>query len=65
MIVNVYLGKAMTVKAAIAAGFTPYIISDLILSVIIAYSAVRVIPALRRTTSIENQTLKNKTEQLL
>lgn len=54
MIVNVYFGKAMSVKAAIAAGFTPYIVSDLILSVIIAYSAVHVIPVLRRAGIIGN-----------
>lgn len=62
MIINIYLGKAMTVKSAIAVGFAPYIVSDLILSVIIAYSAVRVIPILRKTTLIENQILKDQAE---
>lgn len=55
MIVNVYLGKAMSVKAAIAAGFTPYIIPDLILSIIIAYTAVHVIPVIRRAVIVENK----------
>lgn len=62
IIVNIYLGKAMTVKSAIAVGFAPYIISDLILSAIIAYSAVRVIPVLRRTVFIENQKLEDQAE---
>jgi biotin transport system substrate-specific component len=52
----------MSVKSAIAAGFTPYITSDLILSVIIAYSAVRVIPVIRRTVLAENQMLEDKAE---
>ncbi|WP_099190721.1 biotin transporter BioY [Tepidibacter mesophilus] len=55
MIINVYLGKEMSIKSAIAVGFAPYIISDLILSIIIAYSAVRIIPVIRRTGLIENQ----------
>lgn len=55
MIVNVYFGKAMSVKAAITAGFTPFITSDLILSVIIAYSAVHVIPVLRRAGIIASK----------
>lgn len=62
IIVNIYLGKSMTVKSAIAVGFAPYIISDLILSAIIAYSAVRVIPVLRRTVFIENQKLEDQAE---
>ncbi|MTI67881.1 MAG: biotin transporter BioY [Firmicutes bacterium] len=49
MIVNVYLNKSMSVKAAILAGFTPYITSDLILSIIIAYTSVYIIPTLRKT----------------
>ncbi|WFD11069.1 biotin transporter BioY [Tepidibacter hydrothermalis] len=62
MIINIYLKKAMTVKSAILVGFVPYIVSDLILSVIIAYSAVRVIPILRKTNLTENQILKNQAE---
>ncbi|KDR96143.1 biotin transport system substrate-specific component [Peptoclostridium litorale DSM 5388] len=48
MIVNLYFGKAMSVNAAIAAGFLPYITSDLILSAFVAATAVYVVPALRR-----------------
>lgn len=53
MIVNLYLGKAMTVKGAIAAGFLPYITSDFILSILVALTAVQVIPALRKSGLIK------------
>ncbi|MCY6484700.1 biotin transporter BioY [Clostridium aestuarii] len=49
MIVNLYLGKAMSVKGAIAAGFIPYITSDLILSVLVALTAVAVVPVLKKS----------------
>jgi len=49
LIVRVYLGKSMTFAQSIAAGFTPYIIPDTILSIIIAYTALRVIPVLRKS----------------
>jgi biotin transport system substrate-specific component len=48
LIVNLYMGKAMPVSGAIAAGFTPYILSDLILSGVVAFTATMVVPALRR-----------------
>lgn len=48
MIVNLYMGKAMSVQAAIAAGFLPYITTDLLQSLLIAATSVYVIPALRR-----------------
>lgn len=47
-IVNFYLHKEMAVLKAIAVGFSPYIIPDVILSVIIAYTGARVLPILRR-----------------
>lgn len=47
-IVNFYLGKTMSVSKAIAVGFLPYITVDLILSVIIAATAVRILPILRK-----------------
>ncbi len=47
-IVNFYLQKQMAVSKAIAVGFLPYVTADLIMSVIIAVSAVRVIPILQK-----------------
>lgn len=46
-IVNLYLHKEMAIMKAIAVGFTPYIIPDIILSVIIAYTGTRILPILR------------------
>lgn len=48
-IVNVYLHKQITLQTAIAAGFLPYITSDLILSVLISLTAVRIIPTLKKS----------------
>lgn len=48
-IVNLYLGKPMPFGAAVAAGFTPFIGPDLIKAVIVALTAVRVVPILRRS----------------
>jgi biotin transport system substrate-specific component len=48
-IVNFYLHKQMTLQTAIAAGFLPYITSDLILSVLISLTAVRIIPTLKKS----------------
>lgn len=46
-IVNLYLHKEMAVLKAIAVGFTPYILPDLLLSIIIAYSGTRILPILK------------------
>ena len=48
MIVNFYLHKQMTIATAITVGFTPYITADLILSALVALTAVRVIPILEK-----------------
>ena len=48
-IVNFYLGKSMSMQGALAAGFLPYITADLILSVLIAVTSLKVVPVLRRT----------------
>jgi len=53
MIVNFYLHKQMTISKAIAVGFLPYITADLILSVIVAVTAVRVVPILRNAGYIK------------
>jgi biotin transport system substrate-specific component len=47
-VINLYLHKEMGIIKAIAVGFTPYILPDIILSIIIAYTATRIIPILRR-----------------
>jgi len=47
-IINFYLGKEMALSKAIAVGFLPYVVSDVIMSVIIAHTAVRILPILRR-----------------
>lgn len=52
-IVNMYLGKPMPFSAAVAAGFTPYIIPDVIMSVIVALTALKVVPILRRSGLID------------
>lgn len=53
LIVNLYLGKSMAWGTALAVGFTPYIIPDMILSVLIALTGVKVLAVLRRTGFIK------------
>ena len=48
IIVNFYLNKQMDVMKAVAVGFTPYIIFDLGLNIIITITALRIIPILRK-----------------
>lgn len=48
LIINFYLHKQMTMSAAITLGFLPYITSDLILSIIVTLTAMRVVPILKR-----------------
>ena len=48
MIINVYMKKPMGLSKAIAVGFTPYIVPDLILSVVIAFTATKIIPIIRK-----------------
>lgn len=48
LIVNLYLGKSMSISAAIAVGCLPYITADLILSFLVAATAIYVVPVLRR-----------------
>lgn len=49
MIMNIYMKKEITVSKAVAVGFTPYIISDFILSILVAVTALYVIPAIRKS----------------
>lgn len=55
MIVKFYLNKEMTLMTAMAVGFIPYITFDVIQSVIIAMSAVKIMPILRRSGYIKIQ----------
>lgn len=48
MIVNVYLSTPMSIQAAITAGFTPFIVTDVIQSIIIAYTATLIKPLLKK-----------------
>ena len=48
LIINFYLHKQMTVSAAITVGLVPYITADIILSILVALTAVRVVPILKR-----------------
>lgn len=53
LIVKLYMGKsAYTLMGAIASGFLPYIIPDIILSVIISIVAVAMLPRLRKALSL-------------
>ncbi len=49
MIYNLYLGKAMSLNKAVAVGFTPFLIQDLIKVAIVGFTAVYVVPVLRKT----------------
>ncbi|SFM07249.1 biotin transporter BioY [Pelosinus propionicus] len=49
LIVNFYLHRQMTLQAAIGAGLLPYITSDLILSILITLTSIRIIPILRKS----------------
>jgi biotin transport system substrate-specific component len=53
LIVNFYLHKSLTLAGAVAVGFTPYITADLILAIIVALTAVRVIPILQKSGYIK------------
>jgi len=48
LIINFYLHKQMTISAAISVGFLPYITADLILSILVALTAVRILPILQK-----------------
>jgi len=48
LIMNFYLGKAMTVKAAIITGTFPFILTDLLYSLLIAVTAAAIVPLLKK-----------------
>lgn len=47
-IVNVYFGQVMTMTAALKVGLLPFILKDLIVLVIVAWTAVRVYPRVKQ-----------------
>lgn len=49
LIVNFYLQKQMAISTAITVGFLPYITADLILSILVALTGVRIIPILKKS----------------
>lgn len=53
-IVNFYLGSTMSFGAAMKAGFYPYIIQDLIKVGIVSFTAIFVIPAIRKAGFARN-----------
>ena len=48
MIVNFYMGGNMSAAGALTVGFLPYILPDLMISCLVAYSSTIIIPRLRR-----------------
>jgi biotin transport system substrate-specific component len=58
MMVNFYLHKEMTVMTALMVGFIPYITFDVLQSVVIALTAVRIVPILRRSGYLKTQFVK-------
>jgi biotin transport system substrate-specific component len=48
MIIRFHSGKSITFMTALKLGFFPFIIQDVCLTILIAYTATKVIPALRR-----------------
>lgn len=51
--INFYLGKSLTFTQAIAAGLLPYLIPDFFFSILIAYTATKVVPILRKSGYIK------------
>ncbi|BES66292.1 biotin transporter BioY [Gottschalkiaceae bacterium SANA] len=47
-IVNIYFGQVMTMTAALKAGLLPFVLKDLLVLVIVAWTAVRVYPRVKR-----------------
>ncbi|QXM07193.1 biotin transporter BioY [Crassaminicella indica] len=48
MIMRFYSGKSITFMTALKFGFFPFVIQDICWSILIAYTATKVVPALRR-----------------
>ena len=57
-IVNLYFGSSMSFMAAIAAGFTPFIVTDLLQSLMIILIAYKIIPIIRKAGLMPDQLVK-------
>jgi biotin transport system substrate-specific component len=54
LVMNFYLDKPMSIKAAILAGLFPFVFTDLIYSVLIALTASVIVPSLRKLGLVGN-----------
>ncbi|SHJ49928.1 biotin transport system substrate-specific component [Geosporobacter subterraneus DSM 17957] len=48
VIINQYIGKEMSFMAAVKVGLVPYVVQDVLLSALVAFTATKVVPTLRR-----------------
>ncbi|MTI48296.1 biotin transporter BioY [Sporosalibacterium faouarense] len=48
-IIKLYLGKSITISGALKTGLYPFIIQDIVKSIFVAITALKVLPAIRRT----------------
>lgn len=58
-IIKYYMGNTMTFSQAIGVGFTPFIVADLLLSMLVAFTGLKVIPILRENGYIHQQITPN------
>uniref|UniRef100_UPI00082D7215 biotin transporter BioY n=1 Tax=Abyssisolibacter fermentans TaxID=1766203 RepID=UPI00082D7215 len=55
LMLNVYLGKAFTIKSAIISGIVPFVLWDAIKGVVAVVTSVSVIPRLRKLGYMDNK----------
>ena len=55
LIVNIYMGKAMTVQSALKAGVMPFIAKDIIGGIIVSLVAAAVLPALKNSGLLKSK----------
>lgn len=55
LIIKYYMGKSLTFPQAVSIGFVPYIVTDFLLSMLVAYTGLKVIPVLRQNGLIHRQ----------
>lgn len=64
LISNIYLGQTMTITGALAAGFAPFIIPDIILGIITVLTGMRVIPILDKNGYLAYTRKKKETGKM-
>ncbi|MBC8060316.1 MAG: biotin transporter BioY [Clostridiaceae bacterium] len=47
LIINLYIGKSMSLQGALAAGFVPFIVKDIVAGIIVSAIAAATLPALK------------------